>query len=347
VSPRFRQTLTVFGFFTATGLLMFTYRYLEYRASRQNVSPWFPFIDQMTGAWLAALLFPAIARFARRYPLNRSNLAMLVPLHLCAMVAYSAAHTSMMWASRILLYRLLGFQAYDYGIMRLRYPMEFSIDVVTYSFLLSIIYLLDRHARTAQLETRLAQAQLENLRLQLQPHFLFNALNAISSVVYEDPRKADAMLARLAALLRTTLADSDRQLVPLDREIETLELYLEIMRVRFEDKLNVDVQLAPEVRKALTPHLLLQPLVENAIRYGKDPSHTVAIRITAERCGGDTQVRVRDWGRGLPENGIRRGTGISNTAGRLQQLYGLRHKLQFENAADGGLLVTVAFPFQT
>src|SRR5215472_9675444 len=116
VSPRFRQTLTAFGFFTATGLLMFTYRYLEYRASRQNVSPWFPFIDQMTGAWLAALLFPAIARFARRYPLNRSNLAMLVPLHLCAMVAYSAAHTSMMWASRILLYRLLGFQAYDYGI---------------------------------------------------------------------------------------------------------------------------------------------------------------------------------------------------------------------------------------
>jgi len=177
---------------------------------------------------------------------------------------------------------------------------------------------------------------------------LFNTLNTISSVVYEDPRKADAMLARLAGLLRKTLSCSNTQVVPLDREVETLELYLEIMRLRFENKLEVDVHLAPEVHKALAPHLLLQPLVENAIRHGGDPrSHAVAIQITAERDGGNTRVRVRDWGSGLSKGGIHRGTGISNTAERLQQLYGARHKLEFENCADGGLAVTVAFPYQT
>ena len=129
---------------------------------------------------------------------------------------------------------------------------------------------------------------------------------------------------------------------------DILELYLTIMRHRLEDQLCVDVRVAPEVRNALTPHLLLQPLVENSIRHGMNPkSHAVTVAITAEREGSDTKVRVRDWGCGLPRNGIRRGTGISNTAERLQQLYGARHKLEFENCEDGGLLVTVTFPYRT
>src|SRR4029077_16298014 len=113
------------------------------------------------------------------------------------------------------------------------------------------------------------------------------------------------------------------------------------------DKLQVDVCIAPEVQKALAPHLLLQPLVENSIRHGVDPqSHAVSVTVTAERKGDDTRVQVRDHGRGLPRNGMERGTGISNTAERLQQLFGSRHKLEFENCADGGLLVTVAFPYR-
>jgi LytS/YehU family sensor histidine kinase len=263
-------------------------------------------------------------------------------------LTFSVAHTSLIWLSRVLLYPLFGLGHYDYGIMTARYPMEFFHDVVVYSVLVSIVYLLDRRLRAAQLEAKLASARLENLRLQLQPHFLFNALNTISAVMYEDPRRADAMISRLSDLLRSTITDSEAQEVPLEREIATLELYLDIMRQRFEDKLRVDVDVAPEVRQALVPHLLLQPLVENSIRHGVDPeSLAVTVSVTAEREGGATRLRVRDHGRGLPNGQFRRGTGLSNTAERLEKLYGTGHRLEFENCRDGGLAVTVAVPFRT
>jgi two-component system LytT family sensor kinase len=349
VNRRLRSGLIIFGYFTAVGLLFFGYRYLEFVANRDYVSPLGPLTSELfTGAWMAALLFPLVARFARRFPIQRSNWMRRGPLHVCMLVAFSVTHTSLLWAGRSVLYPLFGLGRYDYGIMKARYPMEFFHDVIVYIVMVSILYLFDRHVRAVQLEASLAQARLENLRLQLQPHFLFNALNTISSVVYEDPRKADAMIAQLSALLRRSISDADTQIVPLDREIETLELYLNIMRQRFEDKLHVDVQISPDVRKALAPHLLLQPLVENSIRHGIDPgSNAVTVTVTAERNGADTRLRVRDWGRGLPRGGMRRGTGISNTAERLQRLYGSSHKLEFENCDDGGLLVTVAFPYRT
>jgi len=348
--PRLRSGLTIFGYFTAVGLLLFGYRYLEYVANREAVSPIEPFINEvLTGAWMAALLFPFVARFARRFPIGRANWIARLPLHACALIAYSLVHTSLLWGCRNILYPLFGLKPYDYGIMTARYPMEFFHDTIAYTLMVSIIYLFDRQVRAAQLEARLAQARLENLRLQLQPHFLFNALNTISSVVYEDPRRADAMIARLSALLRATITDSDTQLVPLDREIETLELYLDVMRQRFEDKLSVDLRIAPEIRKALVPHLLLQPLVENSIRHGADPrSNEITVTVDAEREGPRTRVRVRDCGRGLPEDGeFRRGTGFSNISQRLQQLYGAEHSLQFDNCADGGLAVTVEVPYRT
>ena len=346
---RIKSGLTIFGYFTAIGLFLFGYRYLEYVSSRVHVSPVAPLINELiTGAWMAALLFPLLARFARRFPVGRGNWSTRVPMHVAALIGYSFAHTSLMWGLRSVLYPLFGLGHYDYGAMRARYPMEFCQDVISYTVMVSIVYFYDRHVRAAQIEAQLAHARLENLRLQLQPHFLFNALNTISSVVYEDPRKADAMIAALSDLLRATLNDSDAQEVPLDREVETLDLYLEIMRRRFEDRLNIDVRVAPEVRKALVPHLLLQPLVENSIRHGADPeSNAVTVTVTAERDGSNTRLRVRDFGRGLPKGNLRRGTGISNTRARLTQLYGVGHSLEFENCADGGLAVTVAVPYRS
>ncbi|HYP07785.1 MAG TPA: histidine kinase [Bryobacteraceae bacterium] len=339
----------VFAFFTAGGLLLFAYRYLETIATRHPVSPVGPLVDQLvTGSWMAALLYPLVARFARRFPLSAHKWYQRIPLHASAVLVYSAAHTSLLWASRSVLYPLLGLGAYDYGRMSVRYPMELSIDVITYALMVSIVHLLDRHVRAAQLEAQLSQAELENLRLQLQPHFLFNALNAISSLMYEHPRKADAMIARLSNLLRATLSASHRQVVPLAEELELLDLYLEVMRLRFEDQLQVQLRVQPEVRDALVPHLVLQPLVENSIRHGEDPqSRTVTVQISAERLNGSTQLRVRDWGPGAAEAGIRKGTGLANTSERLQQLYGSEHRLDFENCTDGGLLVTVAFPYRT
>jgi two-component system LytT family sensor kinase len=349
VTRRLQSGLTIFGYFTLIGLMFFGYRYLEYVANRETVSPLEPFINEvLTGAWMAALLFPLVARFARRFPVQRSNWMTRVALHIGGLIVYSLIHTSLLWGLRNLLYPLFGLRHYDYGIMIARYPMEFFSDVIVYALMVSGLYLFDRHVRAAQLEGKLAQARLENLRLQLQPHFLFNALNTISSVVYEDPRKADAMIARLSTFLRSTIQDAEAQVVPLDREIETLELYLDIMRQRFEDKLSVEVRVAPEVRKALVPHLLLQPLVENSIRYGTNPlSNSVAVTVTADRDGASTRLRVRDCGQGMPAGKVRRGTGISNTASRLEQLYGDGHTLEFENCADGGLAVTVAVPYRT
>jgi two-component sensor histidine kinase len=348
VSRRLRSGLTIFAWFTVVGLLSFVYRYLEYVSNREKVPPIAPLINELfTGAWSIGLLFPLVARFARRCPFERANWMRRVPLHLAALVVFSLAHTSLMWLLRPPLYRLFGMWGYDYGVMTARYPMEFSHDCIVYTVMVALIYLFDRHVRTAQLEGKLAQARLDYLRLQLQPHFLFNALNAISAAVYEDPRKADGMIARLSDLLRRTIADGAEQTAPLEREIETLELYLDVMRQRFEDKLQVEIDVAPEARRALTPHLLLQPLVENCIRHGMDPeSHAVHVKVTAARDNGSTVVRVRDFGRGLPE-GMRRGTGLSNTAERLARLYGGREKLELENCPDGGLLVTVGFPYQT
>jgi two-component system, LytTR family, sensor kinase len=349
VKRRLKSGLTVFGYFTAVGLMFFGYRYLEYVANREPVSPLEPFINEVvTGAWMAALLFPLVARFARRFPIRRSNWTARLPLHACTLLVYSLAHTSLLWVLRNTLYPLFGLRQYDYGVMIARYPMEFFHDVIAYALMVSILYLFDRHVRAAQLEAKLAQARLENLRLQLQPHFLFNALNTISSAVYEDPRTADAMIASLSDLLRRTITDSEAAVVPLDREITTLELYLDIMRKRFEEKLSVDVRVDPGVQKALVPHLLLQPLVENSIRHGVNPlSNAVTVTITADREGPNTRVRIRDGGRGMRDGKVRRGTGISNTAERLEQLYGADHTFAFENGADGGLVVTVAVPYRT
>jgi two-component sensor histidine kinase len=348
VNPRLRSGLFIWGYFSAVGLSLFGYRYLEYVANREPVSPWGPLINELvTGAWMAALLYPFVARFARRYPIQSTNWALTVPLHFVALIAYSIFHTSLLWISRSVLYPLFGLGPYDYGIMIARYPMEFFHDTIAYVVLVSILYLFDRHVRAAQLEARLAETRLQNLRLQLQPHFLFNALNAISAAVYEDPRKADAMIAGLGNLLRATILESEAQVVPLERELETLQLYLDIMRLRFEDKLQVEMHIAPEVQKALAPHLLLQPLVENSIRHGIDPkSNVVSVTISAARDGDEIRLQVRDCGCGMPQTGIRKGTGLTNTSERLRELYGSSHKLVFENGKDGGLLVTVAFPYR-
>jgi two-component system, LytTR family, sensor kinase len=335
------------GFFTAVGLSLTLYQYLDFVANRHSISFWEPFIWEMTGAWFAAPLFLFVVPFARRYPFRRGHIAPRLTLHFAVLLAYSAVHTSLLWVSRIYIYPAVGLGRYDYGVMRVRYLMEFFHDCIGYVVVVSIVYLFDARLRGAQLEGKLAAARLENLRLQLQPHFLFNALNTISSVMYDDPRKADVMIARLGDLLRSSISDSDAQEVPLEREIETLELYLDVMRQRFEDKLRVDFQVAADVRHALVPHLLLQPLVENSIKHGVDPlSHAVSVTITAARLGEATHIAVRDSGQGLPTGKLRKGTGLSNTAERLQRLYGAQHKLALENGEGGGLLVTVDVPYR-
>jgi hypothetical protein len=201
-----------------------------------------------------------------------------------------------------------------------------------------------RQARERELS--LIQARLEVLRGQLQPHFLFNALNTISSLMYKDVPAADRVLNRLADFLRLALETAKAQEVRLDTELEYTDRYLDIERVRFMDRLTVERQIDPDVRGALVPTLILQPLVENALRHGvgtRAGGGTMWIR--ANRRGEALAVEVED--EGWPPQEIREGVGLSNARARLATLYGDRQRLWIDRGASGGFRVSLELPYHT
>ena len=201
-----------------------------------------------------------------------------------------------------------------------------------------------------QLEVRLAQAQLSTLRQQLRPHFLFNTLNAITALISVDARSAERMVSGLSALLRLSLRTDDEQEVPLDRELEMLEHYLEIQRIRFRDRPTIDVRIDAGVRHAMVPNLVLQPLVENAIRHGIGPRAAGGrVEISARRRNGTLELRVKDDGVGPRAKGVSAGgtgTGLANTRARLQHLYGSGHRFEAGGGAEGGFVVTLEIPLR-
>lgn len=350
--------MLVFLAFTAMGALNFGYRYLDDLARGHTNTFGRRLLEESTGAYTALLLFPIMLWLVRRFRIRQNNWWRTVPLNLLVMAGFSISHTTLMALTRELLAPVFGFGAYDYGIMLYRYPMEFANDVIGFWSALAIIYIVDsyresrdRQIRTAELETRLAQAQLQNLRLQLQPHFLFNALNTISSVMHEDVNRADEMLTQLSDLLRQTLRSGESHEVPLQEEIALLKNYVAIMQARFGNELKVDFSVEPSLSGALVPQLLLQPLVENSIRHGRDAhSGRLDIHVRAERQNGSLLLQVSDNGPGIRdiEKGAwRKGIGLSNTEERLEGLYGRDHELVMENCGARGLMVTVRLPFRT
>ena len=202
-------------------------------------------------------------------------------------------------------------------------------------------------AAAAELDAQLADARLNALRAQLNPHFLFNTLNGISTLVDEDPPGARRMIARLSDLLRHTLSEGDDQEIALKRELEMLRLYLDIMEVRFQGKLEVSIEAEKSLDDALVPNLVLQPLVENAFRHGLALMQTVGrVAVRAERDNGDLVLTVHDNGRG-PSKEMREGVGLTNTRARLTQLYGARQRLALTADDGGGARVEVRLPYHT
>ena len=213
----------------------------------------------------------------------------------------------------------------------------------------------EREAQAAELAGRLARAQLQALRSQLNPHFLFNTLHAISSLMLKDVYAANRMLTRLGELLRLSLDTTDQQEVPLRQELEFLKRYVEIEEIRFGDRLAVQMSIEPGTLDAVVPNLLLQPLVENAIRYAVEPNIGPAqVQLSSARRNGQLILQVSDngpgHGSGEPETDSpvvpREGIGLSNTRQRLQQLYGEKQSLAL-NRVSGGLLVSISIPFYT
>ena len=207
----------------------------------------------------------------------------------------------------------------------------------------------DRERRSLELEAQLAQAQIMALRMQLNPHFLFNTLNTIAMLVREsDNDRAVRMLAGLGSLLRHVLQDIDRQEVPLSEELEFIQRYLDIEGLRFEDRLRVHIDVEPGLFDTLVPNLILQPLVENAIQHGIARRSTSGhVRITATQDYDRIVLSVRDDGPGLGEDaasGGRAGVGLENTRARLHRLYGAEGQLKVEDADGGGVIAVVSFP---
>lgn len=209
--------------------------------------------------------------------------------------------------------------------------------------------LQERELKASQLEAQLAQAQLQVLKMQLHPHFLFNTLNAISALIRESPDEADEMVSRLGDLLRLTLETAGIQEVPFKKELEFLKHYLDIEQTRFQDRLKVEMAIQPETLDGLVPSMILQPLVENSVRHGVAPRpEGGCIKITAWLHHSLLRLEVEDDGPGLSGNTpLKERVGLSNTRARVRNLYGDEHGVKLRNAADGGLVVSLSIPFRT
>jgi len=234
----------------------------------------------------------------------------------------------------------------------------FVLDVLTYSALIGTLYAFyfyrqaaARDLSSAELRTSLAQARLRMLQAQLEPHFLFNTLNAISVLALEGNHKAVVeTTGRLRELLRVSLSHDRPQEVSLARELELVEGYLGIQRVRFADHLAVAYEIAPDVFDAVVPSMILQPLVENAVTHGiSAETGTCRVTIRAERDDTSLRLEVRDTGPGFASTGRSRraeGIGLVNTRARLQQLHGAAQRLDCFDAPDGGACVVIRLPFR-
>jgi two-component system, LytTR family, sensor kinase len=339
-----------FGGTTLVSLLLFWYRYLDDLARGYHHTAGWRAIDELTGAVYGVPIVVAVLTISWHYPLDSKHWRRTLPVHLAAVVFFSLVHTSLNWGVRSLLYPLAGLGPYDYGRIPVRYLMEFPNDVLFYVIMQVIVAATRYYQKMRDRELSLAQAELRNLRLQLQPHFLFNALNTISATMYDDPAAADAMIAELSELLRLSLRTVHTQEIPLRAELEALSHYTALMRARFGDKLSVAVDVEPGAADALVPSLILQPLVENAIRHGNvsllGQGH---IDVRARREGDRLTIDVLDDGPGAAAALKPNGVGLSATAERLRLLYGDAQKFSAGNTqVNGGFgfAVAIAIPFR-
>jgi two-component system, LytTR family, sensor kinase len=350
---RRQQWMLWFGLFTAIGLAFVSYRYLDDLARGYRDTFEVRFIEEMTGAYTAIVVIPLARFLTRRFPWGRAWFA-LFAAHVGTAIVFSTIHTSLMALTRREIFAALHLGPYDYGTMAYRYPMEFSHDLIVYGVVAGFMYVWNRMREeqraaldAARLRAELVETRLANLRLQLHPHFLFNSLNAISAVMYEDPRAADTMLVRLSDYLRMTLDASDRLETEVEDELRMTSSYVDIMRARFEQRLRLRLSCEPGVEHALVPSMLLQPLVENAILHGGTGSGDgLGIDVEIRRDGEHLAIVVSDSGAGLPAGALMvEGRGLGATRSRLEQRYGDAAQFGIANRIDSpGTRVDVRLP---
>ena len=300
-----------------------------------------------------ALSTPLIVWLARRYRLDHGAWARPLAVHILAGITLALLQCGV----HGLIVKAIMNPGPPLALALLLPSFYFNIDkmLMIYAVIVLVTHAVDYYGRlkekeikTLQLESQLVKAELSALKMQLQPHFLFNTLNAISSLMHSDVESADRMIVRLGDLLRLTLDSSGLQTARLKDEIDVLKKYIEIEQIRFKDRLRVDLDIAPEVLEAKLPTLILQPLVENAIRHGIAPRAAGGhVAISARRAGTVLELRVTDDGVGMPKEpseGDREGVGISNTRSRLEKLYGSDFRLEIADGEKNGVSAILSLP---
>ncbi len=343
-------TLVIFGVATIIAVLYSIEQFFYSRLAGTPVSitELVPAELIFTYAW--ALLTPVVMAVARRFPVWGRQRTRNWVVQIGAMVSFVLVHVAILTTISAVLGPGLHAAPTLFGQGLLSWTV---LDSIVFCTLVAIHHAVvyyrvskDRAIRASQLEARLAQAQLQMLRMQLQPHFLFNTLHSISALMHKDVRRADSMVAALSDLLRMSLKHIGAQEVPLQSELDFLQRYVEIMTIRFGDRLTVSIDVDPETRDARVPNLFLQPLVENSFRHGFSDVTQGSVQITVRRDGDMLRCDVMDNGRGLPA-GHKEGVGLASTRQRLAHLYGDQQTFAIRGAPGEGVHVTMAIPFQS
>ena len=360
-NPRLKWAAAIIAVWAFLGVIYAGPIYMEVRAERMGHAAWrvFAWGILMWVAW--APLTPAMTWLARRYSLTDGAWKKNLPVHLLGFILLSMVH------SAVATWITLSIDPFD-GMgesPRTFWPRflsrmlgSFGSDLLVYGAVIGICYALDYYRKyrereflATRLEAQLAQAQLDSLRMQLHPHFLFNTLNSIVGLVRDNKNQAAvSMLVGLSDLLRHTLEHSSRQEVELREELSFIKLYLSIQEMRFSDRMRIEFDIDPQTAKALVPNLILQPLTENALRHGI--ARTVAsgvVGITSTIEDGHLRLMVYDNGAGLPDDWQMKGSagiGLANTVARLQQLYDDKQQFDIRNRDGGGVEVLIMMPLR-
>jgi signal transduction histidine kinase len=348
----------VFGAATALALFSSALAWQFTLSLGRPTSYWRTLVILNSSYWyLWAVFTPAIIWLSQHFRFERQGLWRALAVHLPSVVVFSLGHIATMtgvqwWFARSAGRPFSWWQEAQRGAL-----LNFDWEMMTYWTIVGLSHAVlyyresrDRALRTSQLETKLVAAQLRTLQQQLHPHFLFNTLHAISALMHRDVEAADRTLMRLSDLLRLTLENIGRHEITLNAELEFLTKYLQIEQTRFADRLVVRFDVRPETLDTMVPNLILQPLVENAIKHGVAKKAGAGhIDISARRDGDKLRLEVRDDGVGLSEDALtalQKGIGVSTTRARLQHLFGADYRFEFHRRATG-LMVVVAIPWRT
>jgi two-component system, LytTR family, sensor kinase len=317
--------------------------------SRVDIAAWKPMVWELSSVVVIFALIPLVVRFESHFRLDAHPRWRIVIAHLAAALIFSALHVAGMLVLRKSVYALVG-QHYAFDSVPIQAFYELQKDLITYVVILVVIFANREFQvrrtgdlRAAELAAELDQARLKALTAQIEPHFLFNTLNAISNRMHEDVEAADRMISSLGALMRAAY-DSDHQvLVPLARELEWLRDYAAMMTERFRGQLSFELRVAPGLETLAVPRLLLQPLVENALRHGL-PDGRGDLTVEVARQGPRLLYTISDSGVGIDETSIKPGTGLSNVARRLELLFPGTHTFTLAAGHPTGTVVTLSFP---